>query len=56
MFDYNPENDHLLPCQDIGLQFKRGDILEVRAFRGKRENICQSTNEVGYQPEHICIL
>jgi hypothetical protein len=30
MFDYNPENDNLLPCQDIGLPFKHGDILEVR--------------------------
>ena len=29
MFDYDPANDNLLPCQDIGLSFKRGDILEV---------------------------
>lgn len=29
MFDYNPEDDNLLPCQDIGLRFKHGDILEV---------------------------
>jgi hypothetical protein len=35
MFDYNPENDNLLPCQDIGLQFKQGDILEVRFIEEK---------------------
>ena len=29
LFDYNPENDNLLPCQDIGLPFSHGDIMEV---------------------------
>ena len=30
MYDYNPEEDNLLPCKDIGLTVKHGDILEVR--------------------------
>ena len=29
MFDYDPAQDNLLPCRDIGLPFQRGDILEV---------------------------
>lgn len=29
MFDYLPDEDNLLPCRDIGLTFKHGDILEV---------------------------
>lgn len=28
-FDYDPTLDQLLPCQDIGLSFKRGDILQI---------------------------
>ena len=32
MFDYDPANDNLLPCQDIGLSFFKGDILEVSIF------------------------
>lgn len=29
LFDYNPSEDTLLPCKEIGLEFKRGDILQV---------------------------
>lgn len=29
LYDYNPEDDTLLPCQQIGLPFNRGDILQV---------------------------
>lgn len=29
LYDYNPEDDSLLPCKEIGLAFKRGDILEI---------------------------
>lgn len=29
MFDYNPGSDNLLPCQDIGLPFRHGDIMEI---------------------------
>ena len=29
LFDYHPETDNLLPCQDIGLPFRHGDIMEV---------------------------
>lgn len=29
LFTYNPSEDTLLPCRDIGLPFKSGDILQV---------------------------
>lgn len=28
-FDYEPTEDKLLPCPEIGLGFKKGDILQV---------------------------
>nr|CAG4643084.1 EOG090X032R [Ilyocryptus agilis] len=28
-FDYDPKKDKLLPCPEIGLAFKKGDILQV---------------------------
>ncbi|XP_063953584.1 protein PALS2-like [Lytechinus pictus] len=28
-FDYDPSNDTLVPCQEVGLPFRRGDILCV---------------------------
>ncbi|XP_041971334.1 protein PALS2 isoform X2 [Aricia agestis] len=29
LFDYDPTEDTLLPCKEIGLEFKKGDILQV---------------------------
>ncbi|XP_047544531.1 protein PALS2 isoform X2 [Vanessa atalanta] len=29
LFDYDPSEDTLLPCKEIGLEFKKGDILQV---------------------------
>lgn len=29
LFDYDPDNDSLLPCQQIGLPFSSGDILQI---------------------------
>lgn len=29
LFEYNPEEDTLLPCKEIGLHFDRGDILHI---------------------------
>ena len=29
LYNYDPEEDSLLPCRDIGLQFSIGDILQV---------------------------
>lgn len=31
LFDYDPKDDTLLPCREIGLPFKHGDILQVSA-------------------------
>ncbi|XP_034825474.1 protein PALS2 isoform X1 [Maniola hyperantus] len=29
LFDYSPAEDTLIPCKEIGLEFKKGDILQV---------------------------
>lgn len=29
LYDYDPKEDGLLPCKEIGLQFKHGDILQI---------------------------
>uniref|UniRef100_A0A1B6L093 MAGUK p55 subfamily member 6 n=2 Tax=Graphocephala atropunctata TaxID=36148 RepID=A0A1B6L093_9HEMI len=29
LFDYEPKDDTLLPCREIGLPFKHGDILQI---------------------------
>lgn len=29
LFDYNPKDDTLLPCKEIGLSFSKGDILQI---------------------------
>lgn len=29
LFDYDPNEDTLLPCKEIGLKFNKGDILQV---------------------------
>lgn len=31
LFDYEPEEDTLLPCKEIGLKFSYGDILQVNS-------------------------
>lgn len=32
LFDYDPKEDTLLPCKEIGLEFKKGDILQVSQY------------------------
>lgn len=29
LFDYDPMEDTLIPCKEIGVAFKHGDILQV---------------------------
>lgn len=29
LYTYKPAEDSLLPCKDIGLPFKSGDVLQV---------------------------
>ncbi|XP_045511637.1 protein PALS2 isoform X2 [Colias croceus] len=29
LFDYSPAEDTLIPCKEIGLEFKKGDILQI---------------------------
>ena len=28
-FDYEPQDDNYMPCRELGLAFRKGDILEV---------------------------
>ena len=28
-FDYDPSKDTMIPCQDAGLPFKNGDVLQI---------------------------
>lgn len=32
LFDYDPTEDNLIPCKEIGVSFKHGDILQVCLF------------------------
>uniref|UniRef100_A0A3B1IYR2 Membrane protein, palmitoylated 7b (MAGUK p55 subfamily member 7) n=1 Tax=Astyanax mexicanus TaxID=7994 RepID=A0A3B1IYR2_ASTMX len=29
LFDYNPREDPAIPCKDAGLEFRRGDVLQI---------------------------
>lgn len=29
LFDYNPQADPAIPCKDAGLEFWRGDVLQI---------------------------
>ncbi|KAG5683504.1 hypothetical protein PVAND_012779 [Polypedilum vanderplanki] len=33
LFEYNPANDTLLPCKEIGLPFQSGDILQIISIK-----------------------
>jgi len=29
LFDYDPDEDNLIPCHELGIMFKKGDVLHV---------------------------
>ena len=29
LFDYNPDADEYIPCKELGLFFKKGEILKI---------------------------
>lgn len=29
LFDYDPKADPAIPCKDVGLEFRRGDVLQI---------------------------
>jgi MAGUK p55 subfamily protein 5 len=41
LYAYNPFNDPLLPCKELGLTFQRGDILRIVA---REENLIKMNN------------
>ena len=56
MFDYDPAIDNLLPCQDIGLSFRRGDVLEVRNFSRFYFRFSSSVANVSSKNRPACIV
>ncbi|XP_073230493.1 protein PALS2-like [Porites lutea] len=56
-FDYDPANDNMIPCQDVGLPFKKGEVLQIveqddpNWWQAKRTD---GSNEAGIIPSQIC--
>ncbi|KAG7325689.1 hypothetical protein KOW79_010614 [Hemibagrus wyckioides] len=44
-FDYDPANDHLIPCREAGLAFQRGDVLQI--VNREDQNWWQARQNVG---------
>ncbi|XP_036320487.1 MAGUK p55 subfamily member 6 isoform X2 [Rhagoletis pomonella] len=53
LFDYNPLEDSLLPCKDIGLPFKSGDILQIVSVKDPNWWQAKNTHE---QSERIGLI
>ncbi|XP_023032324.1 protein PALS2 isoform X2 [Drosophila willistoni] len=54
LFSYNPSEDTLLPCRDIGLPFKSGDILQIINVKDpnwwQAKNITAESEKIGLIP------
>ncbi|KAM7353815.1 MAGUK p55 subfamily member vari isoform 2-T2 [Cochliomyia hominivorax] len=54
LFTYNPSEDSLLPCKDIGLAFKSGDILQIINIKDpnwwQAKNITAQSDQIGLIP------
>ncbi|KAM8717385.1 hypothetical protein ACLKA7_004132 [Drosophila subpalustris] len=54
LFSYNPSEDSLLPCRDIGLAFKSGDILQIINVKDpnwwQAKNITAESDKIGLVP------
>nr|XP_016945434.1 MAGUK p55 subfamily member 6 isoform X2 [Drosophila suzukii] len=54
LFTYNPSEDSLLPCRDIGLPFKSGDILQIINVKDpnwwQAKNITAESEKIGLIP------
>ncbi|XP_034472317.1 MAGUK p55 subfamily member 6 [Drosophila innubila] len=54
LFTYNPSEDSLLPCRDIGLPFKSGDILQIINVKDpnwwQAKNITAESDKIGLVP------
>ncbi|XP_065356898.1 protein PALS2 [Calliphora vicina] len=54
LFSYNPSEDSLLPCKDIGLSFKSGDILQIINVKDpnwwQAKNITAQSDQIGLIP------
>ncbi|EDW04114.1 protein PALS2 [Drosophila grimshawi] len=54
LFSYTPSEDSLLPCRDIGLPFKSGDILQIINVKDpnwwQAKNITAESDKIGLIP------
>ncbi|XP_017857973.1 PREDICTED: MAGUK p55 subfamily member 6 [Drosophila arizonae] len=54
LFSYNPSEDSLLPCRDLGLPFKSGDILQIINVKDpnwwQAKNITAESDKIGLVP------
>ncbi|XP_075152825.1 MAGUK p55 subfamily member vari isoform X3 [Haematobia irritans] len=54
LFSYHPSDDSLLPCKDIGLAFKSGDILQIINVKDpnwwQAKNITAQSDQIGLIP------
>ncbi|KAL9930179.1 MAGUK p55 subfamily member 6 isoform X2 [Glossina fuscipes] len=54
LYTYNPSDDSLLPCKDIGLAFKSGDILQIINVKDPNwwqvKNITSQSDQIGLIP------
>lgn len=54
LFDYIPEEDTILPCPEIGLSFKQGDILQIIDIKDpnwwQAKNLTRNSEKTGLIP------
>ncbi|ALC38718.1 vari [Drosophila busckii] len=54
LFSYSPSEDSLLPCRDLGLPFKSGDILQIINVKDpnwwQAKNITAESDKIGLVP------
>uniref|UniRef100_A0A1I8MZR1 Guanylate kinase n=1 Tax=Musca domestica TaxID=7370 RepID=A0A1I8MZR1_MUSDO len=54
LFTYSPSEDSLLPCKDIGLAFKSGDILQIINVKDpnwwQAKNVTAQSDQIGLIP------
>lgn len=54
LFNYDPSEDTLLPCREIGLPFKQGDILQIISVKDpnwwQAKNITTNPDKTGLVP------
>ncbi|KOB66605.1 putative calcium/calmodulin-dependent serine protein kinase membrane-associated guanylate kinase [Operophtera brumata] len=53
LFEYSPKEDTLIPCKEIGLEFKRGDILQIS--KKKKKFVYESRSSVQLEGAELAL-